>query len=83
QSQSVDRQSGYYLLYLQGIFTEIKTGTVGDRVKEEISTNSGLLALGNVISALGDISKAKQITHIPHRDSNLTRLSQDSLCGNE
>ncbi|CAG8564309.1 31971_t:CDS:2 [Gigaspora margarita] len=59
-----------------------RTGTVGDRVKEGISINSGLLALGNVISALGDISKAKQITHIPYRDSKLTRLLQDSLGGN-
>ncbi|CAG8827798.1 18216_t:CDS:1, partial [Gigaspora rosea] len=55
------------------------TRTVRDSVKEEISTNSDLLALGNVISALGDISKAKQITHIPHRDSKLTCLLQDSL----
>ncbi len=31
-----------------------KTGAVGDRMKEGISINSGLLALGNVISALGD-----------------------------
>lgn len=38
------------------------------------------LALGNVISALGD--KAKKGTHVPYRDSKLTRLLQDSLGGN-
>ena len=39
----------------------------------------GLLALGNVISALGDESKSGQGQHIPYRDSKLTRLLQDSL----
>lgn len=38
------------------------------------------LALGNVISALGD--KAKRGCHVPYRDSKLTRLLQDSLGGN-
>lgn len=42
--------------------------------------NSGLHALGNVISALGD--PTKRSTHIPYRDSKLTRLLQDSLGGN-
>lgn len=57
---------------------------MGDRIKEGISINSGLLALGNVISALGDPSRAKSntATHIPYRDSKLTRLLQDSLGGN-
>ncbi|CAG8480243.1 43032_t:CDS:2 [Gigaspora margarita] len=47
-----------------------------------ISINSGLLALGNVISALGDPNKARHTTHVPYRDSKLTRLLQDSLGGN-
>ncbi len=51
-------------------------------MKEGISINSGLHALGNVISALGDPSKARKTTHIPYRDSKLTRLLQDSLGGN-
>jgi hypothetical protein len=49
-------------------------------VKEGISINSGLLALGNVISALGDDSR--KMSHVPYRDSKLTRLLQDSLGGN-
>ena len=40
----------------------------------------GLLGLGNVISALGD--EHKRGTHVPYRDSKLTRLLQDSLGGN-
>ena len=57
-----------------------RTGATGERAREGISINSGLLALGNVISALGD--KAKRATHVPYRDSKLTRLLQDSLGGN-
>lgn len=59
-----------------------RTAAVGERVKEGISINSGLHALGNVISALGDPAKARSTTHIPYRDSKLTRLLQDSLGGN-
>ncbi|ROT78779.1 putative kinesin-like protein KIF21A isoform X2 [Penaeus vannamei] len=57
-----------------------RTGATGERAREGISINCGLLALGNVISALGDVSK--RATHVPYRDSKLTRLLQDSLGGN-
>ncbi|XP_026774976.3 kinesin-like protein KIF21A isoform X2 [Pangasianodon hypophthalmus] len=57
-----------------------RTGATGERAKEGISINCGLLALGNVISALGD--RSKRSTHVPYRDSKLTRLLQDSLGGN-
>ena len=57
-----------------------RTGATGDRAKEGISINCGLLALGNVISALGDT--ARRASHVPYRDSKLTRLLQDSLGGN-
>ncbi|KAF7208409.1 kinesin-like protein KIF21B isoform X1 [Nothobranchius furzeri] len=57
-----------------------RTGATGERAREGISINCGLLALGNVISALGD--QNKKAGHIPYRDSKLTRLLQDSLGGN-
>jgi kinesin family protein 4/21/27 len=57
-----------------------RTGATGDRAKEGISINCGLLALGNVISALGDVTR--KASHVPYRDSKLTRLLQDSLGGN-
>ncbi|XP_065358504.1 kinesin-like protein KIF21A [Calliphora vicina] len=57
-----------------------RTGATGERAREGISINCGLLALGNCISALGD--KTKKTLHVPYRDSKLTRLLQDSLGGN-
>ncbi|XP_066929588.1 kinesin-like protein KIF21A isoform X3 [Clytia hemisphaerica] len=57
-----------------------RTGATGDRAREGISINQGLLSLGNVISALGD--RSKKGSHVPYRDSKLTRLLQDSLGGN-
>ena len=41
---------------------------------ESIFINSGLLALGNVISALGDTKKRAALAHIPYRESKITRL---------
>ena len=40
-----------------------------------ININKGLLALGNVISALSDELR-KSNAHVPYRDSKLTRLLQ-------
>ncbi|CAG8704411.1 17982_t:CDS:2, partial [Racocetra persica] len=74
--------SKFHFVDLAGSERLKRTSTNGERIKEGISINSGLLALGNVISALGDPTKAKNTTHIPYRDSKLTRLLQDSLGGN-
>ncbi|CAG8542125.1 7973_t:CDS:2, partial [Cetraspora pellucida] len=74
--------SKFHFVDLAGSERLKRTSAIGDRVKEGISINSGLLALGNVISALGDPAKAKNAMHIPYRDSKLTRLLQDSLGGN-
>ena len=54
-----------------------RTGASGERFAEGIQINKGLLALGNVISAL-----CERKDHVPYRDSKLTRLLQDSLGGN-
>ena len=48
-------------------------------MKEGIDINKGLLALGNVISALG---RSGPKAHIPYRDSKLTRILKGSLGGN-
>ncbi|KAL3634777.1 Kinesin-like protein KIN-7E [Castilleja foliolosa] len=54
-----------------------KTGTTGVRRKEGSYINKSLLTLGTVISKLTD----GKSTHIPYRDSKLTRLLQSSLSG--
>ncbi|KAI8989755.1 kinesin [Trametes punicea] len=76
--------SKFHFVDLAGSERLKRTAAAGERIKEGISINSGLLALGNVISALGDPSRAKSHTasYIPYRDSKLTRLLQDSLGGN-
>ncbi|KAG9318633.1 kinesin domain-containing protein [Chiua virens] len=76
--------SKFHFVDLAGSERLKRTAAAGERIKEGISINSGLLALGNVISALGDPSRAKSHTnsHVPYRDSKLTRLLQDSLGGN-
>uniref|UniRef100_UPI0035902298 chromosome-associated kinesin KIF4A-like n=2 Tax=Myxine glutinosa TaxID=7769 RepID=UPI0035902298 len=70
----------FHLVDLAGSECQKKTKTEGVRLKEGININRGLLALGNVISALGEYSGRKG--HIPYRDSKLTRMLQDSLGGN-
>lgn len=54
-----------------------KTETTGLRRKEGSYINKSLLTLGTVISKLTD----EKATHIPYRDSKLTRLLQSSLSG--
>ncbi|XP_044510244.1 kinesin-like protein KIN-4C [Mangifera indica] len=71
-----------HLVDLAGSERAKRTGADGLRLKEGIHINKGLLALGNVISALGDDKKRKEGGHVPYRDSKLTRLLQDSLGGN-
>lgn len=56
-----------------------KTQATGERFKEGVNINKGLLALGNVISQLGENGNS---SYIGYRDSKLTRLLQDSLGGN-
>ena len=65
-------------IYLQGSERQSKTGATGVRLKEATKINLSLSTLGNVISALVD----GKSTHIPYRNSKLTRLLQDSLGGN-
>ena len=70
------------LVDLAGSERQKKTKAQGGRLREGISINKGLLALGNCISALGDPQKRAAKVHVPYRDSKLTRLLQSALGGN-
>ncbi|XP_054858648.1 kinesin-like protein KIF7 isoform X2 [Eublepharis macularius] len=72
--------SKFHFVDLAGSERVVKTGSTGERLKESIQINSSLLALGNVISALGD--PRRKGSHIPYRDSKITRILKDSLGGN-
>ncbi|XP_054729971.1 chromosome-associated kinesin KIF4A-like [Anastrepha obliqua] len=71
--------SKFHLVDLAGSERSKKTQATGDRFKEGVKINQGLLALGNVISALGS---GQGSGFVRYRDSKLTRLLQDSLGGN-
>eukprot|EP00795_Rhopilema_esculentum_P013146 gene13144-3938_t len=70
----------FHFVDLAGSERSHRTGNQGERFRESISINGGLLALGNVISALSDPRRRQQ--HVPYRQSKLTRLLKDSLGGN-
>ncbi|XP_026473250.1 chromosome-associated kinesin KIF4A-like [Ctenocephalides felis] len=67
-----------HLVDLAGSERANKTKATGNRFRESVKINKGLLALGNVISRLGEGCTG----FIGYRDSKLTRLLQDSLGGN-
>ncbi|KAG8124429.1 hypothetical protein E2320_019741, partial [Naja naja] len=81
--------SKIHLVDLAGSERADATGATGVRLKEGGNINKSLVTLGNVISALADISqdasnpliKKKQV-FVPYRDSVLTWLLKDSLGGN-
>jgi hypothetical protein len=79
-----ETQSRMNLVDLAGSERAESTGATGDRLKEGCAINASLSALGNVISALADLSsgKAKKGAFVPYRNSALTRLLQDALGGN-
>jgi kinesin family protein 4/21/27 len=81
EGDSEVRVSKFHFVDLAGSERQKRTGAVGKRLREGIEINKGLLALGNVISALGDEKKRGRV-HVPYRDSKLTRMLQDSLGGN-
>lgn len=67
-----------YLVDLAGSEKVSKTGAEGAVLDEAKNINKSLSALGNVIAALAEGNKS----HVPYRDSKLTRILQESLGGN-
>ncbi|KZO95289.1 kinesin heavy chain [Calocera viscosa TUFC12733] len=72
------KSGSLYLVDLAGSEKIGKTGATGQTLEEAKKINKSLSALGMVINALTD----GKSTHIPYRDSKLTRILQESLGGN-
>ncbi|XP_050743558.1 kinesin-like protein KIF13A isoform X7 [Drosophila biarmipes] len=82
---SGEKVSRMSLVDLAGSERAVKTGAVGDRLKEGSNINKSLTTLGLVISKLADQSNGKKSGNdkfVPYRDSVLTWLLKDNLGGN-
>lgn len=81
-----EKQSRMSLVDLAGSERAVKTGAVGDRLKEGSNINKSLTTLGLVISKLADQSShqgnSNKDRFVPYRDSVLTWLLKDNLGGN-
>jgi len=84
ENMDVTTVSRFTFVDLAGSERMKKTGAEGERAREGIEINKGLLALGNVINALADeerLAKGERV-HVTYRQAKLTRLLQDALGGN-
>ncbi|KAK4526392.1 hypothetical protein GAYE_SCF23G4306 [Galdieria yellowstonensis] len=72
------RASTLTLVDLAGSERVSQTGAEGSRLKEGMHINKSLLTLGTVINKLCEGANS----HIPYRDSKLTRILQPALSGN-
>ncbi|CAF0924091.1 unnamed protein product [Adineta ricciae] len=71
------RQGKLNFVDLAGSERQVRTGASGQQLLESAKINLSLSALNKVISSLVHT----HTTHIPYRDSKLTRLLQDSIGG--
>eukprot|EP00891_Asterochloris_glomerata_P006209 jgi/Astpho2/6209/e_gw1.00088.44.1_t len=69
------------LVDLAGSERASETNNTGRQLKDGANINKSLLALANCINALGKRRK-KGFVFVPFRNSKLTRLLKDGLCGN-
>lgn len=84
-----EKVSRVSLVDLAGSERAVKTGAVGDRLKEGSNINKSLTTLGLVISKLADSTGGggggngkNKDKFVPYRDSVLTWLLKDNLGGN-
>ncbi|XP_055614279.1 kinesin-like protein KIF13A, partial [Uranotaenia lowii] len=79
-----EKVSRVSLVDLAGSERAVKTGAVGERLKEGSNINKSLTTLGLVISKLADQTSGSKNRDkfVPYRDSVLTWLLKDNLGGN-
>ncbi|KAI3430807.1 hypothetical protein D9Q98_009218 [Chlorella vulgaris] len=75
-TDSAGRSSVLHLVDLAGSERIAKSEVAGQQLKEAQAINKSLSALGDVIQSLQSKS-----AHVPYRNSKLTQVLQDSLCG--
>ncbi|XP_024431745.2 kinesin-like protein KIF28P [Desmodus rotundus] len=80
--RGLTKQSSINLVDLAGSERQKSSGSEGDRLREGSRVNLSLTNLGNVISALADAAAGRRASHVPYRDSVLTKLLQPALGGN-
>ena len=78
KAEGVSKVGKLYLVDLAGSEKISKTGATGHTLEEAKIINKSLTTLGRVINNLTD----GKSTHIPYRESKLTRVLQESLGGN-
>ena len=69
------------LVDLAGAERASETNNRGAQLRDGANINKSLLSLANCINALGRRAK-KGFVFVPFRDSKLTRILKDGLCGN-
>jgi len=69
------------LVDLAGAERASETNNRGHQLRDGANINRSLLSLANCINALGK-RKKKGFVFVPFRDSKLTRILKDGLCGN-
>jgi hypothetical protein len=70
--------SNLYLVDLAGSERIKKSFAQGERLEEAISINTSLMALSKCIYGISE----NKWSHIPYRESKLTKILQDTLAGN-
>lgn len=80
QNDEIFKVSKMNLVDLAGSENITRSGAINQRAKEAGSINQSLLTLGRVINSLSDKNNNNN-SHVPYRESKLTRLLQDSIGG--
>lgn len=74
--------SKFNIVDLAGSERQSKTGATGVRLQEANNINKSLTNLGLVIEALALNCQKKANAFVPYRNSMLTHILSESLCGN-